>query len=187
MLSPKRALSFVLVVLPTLYLSFIDGQSPSTCIIVSIYAYIHILVLVSQFHLFFFPLAGNILKFIRVPPTPIYALRGNDVIFKWVYAEKHKTVELNSIIWSVKNQNDKKEYALIVELSNGTVIVNPHIPKAYLNRVEKRDQATLVVKKVTFEDSTTFSCLLRSTRGSSFDTTSRIQLLVTGPAVVGIE
>lgn len=109
------------------------------------------------------------------------------MIFKWVYAEKHKTVELNSIIWSVKNQNDKKEYALIVELSNGIVIVNPQIPKAYLNRVEKRDQATLVVKEVTIEDSTTFSCLLRSTRGSSFDTTSRIQLVVTGRAVIGIE
>ena len=118
--------------------------------------------------------------FIQEPPTTIYVMKGNDVVFKWVYAEKSKTVGLNSIIWSVKNPNDKKEYALIVEFSNGTVIVNPQIPKAYLNRVEKKDQATLVVKEVTFEDSTTFSCLLRSAWGSFFDTKSRIQLIVTG-------
>lgn len=48
-----------------------------------------------------------------------------------------------------------------MELANGTVTVSSQIPEAYLNRVEKIGQATLVVKKVTFGDSTTFSCLLR--------------------------
>lgn len=114
-------------------------------------------------------------------------MEGNDAIFKWLYAEKNKDIELNSIIWSVENTTDGKEYALIVELANGTVSVSSKIPKAYLNRVEKMDQATLVVKDVKFGDSTTFSCLLRSTRGSSFDTKSRIQLVVTGTFPVNIK
>lgn len=121
------------------------------------------------------------------PPKTVYFMRGSDATFEWVYAVNNIEAELNSIIWNVENTTDRKEYALIVELANHTVTVNPQIPKAYLNRVEKKGQATLVVKNVTFGDSTTFSCLLRSTMGSPCDRKSRIQLVVTGTFLFSIE
>lgn len=123
------------------------------------------------------------MNFIQEPEERIYSLKGSDVAFKWVYAKINETVELKSIIWSVENKTDGKEYALIVERFNGTVTVNPQIPKAYLNRVVKTGQATLLVKGVTYEDTTTFSCLLRTKRGPLFDTRSRIQLVVTGTSL----
>lgn len=181
LLSPKRALSCVLRLA---YPIVLDRRAFSVHMHNSFYITLHSYTCFGLPISFFF-FAGNVLGFIQEPPKTVYFMKGSDATFEWVYAVMG--AELNSIIWSVENTTDGKEYALIVELANGTVTVNPQIPKAYLNRVEKIDRATLVVKNVIFDDSTTFSCLLRSTMGSPCERKSRIQLVVTGTFLVSIE
>ena len=118
--------------------------------------------------------------FLKEPESPIYAVEGNDVDIKWVYSEVNKTTDLRSIIWRVLNKTTGQDLVLIVETVDGIVTVNPNVAAKYRNRVAKKEQATLVIKKVTSEDSTGFSCRLRSTQGTPSDATSRIQLVVTG-------
>lgn len=112
--------------------------------------------------------------------TPFYTVEGSDVNIKWVYSDVNKTTDLSSIIWTVQNKTTGQEHVLIVEKVDGTVTVNPNIEAEYRNRVEKIDQATLVIKNVTIGDSTGFSCRLRSTQGIPYDATSTIQLVVKG-------
>ena len=118
--------------------------------------------------------------FIEEPESPIYALEGSDVAFKWVYSEVNKTIDLRYVLWRVLNKTTGQDHVMIQEGVDGTVTVNPNLAAEYRNRVEKKQQATLVVKGVTDEDSTVFSCLLMSTLGTPSDVTSRIQLVVTG-------
>ena len=118
--------------------------------------------------------------FLEEPKSHIYAVEGSDVKIKWVYSEVGKTTDLRSIIWTVQNKATGQGDVLIVETVDGTVTVNPNVAAEYRNRVEKKEQATLVIKEVTSEDSTSFSCRLRSTQGILYDVTSRIQLAVTG-------
>lgn len=118
--------------------------------------------------------------FLKEPKSPIYAVEGHDVDIKWVYSEVNKTTDLKSIIWMVQNKTTAQDVVLIVETVDGIVTVNPDIAANYRDRVEKKEQATLVIKKVTSGDSTSFSCWLRSTQGILSDATSRIHLVVTG-------
>lgn len=120
------------------------------------------------------------LMFLEEPKTPMYAVEGSDVDIKWLYSEVNKTTDLMAVIWSVNNKTSGNDHVLIVETVDGIVTVNPDVAAEYRNRVEKKEQATLVIKEVTSEDSTGFSCRLRSTQGASFDETSRIQLVVIG-------
>lgn len=118
--------------------------------------------------------------FIEEPESPIYALEGSDRAFKWVYSEVNKTIDLKYVLWRVLNKTTGQDHVMIQEAVDGTVTFNPNLAAEYRNRVEKKKQATLVVKGVTDEDSTVFSCLLMSTRGTPSDVESRIQLVVTG-------
>ena len=107
-------------------------------------------------------------------------MKGTDAFFEWAYSEAIKT-DLRSIIWTVKNKtNPGISYVLVLETLDGTVKYNSEMPAAYLNRVEKMKQATLVIKNITFDDSTTFSCVLKSKGGSAFDKEGPVQLVVTG-------
>ena len=69
-------------------------------------------------------------------------------------------------------------YPLIYEEENFDVEVSSSIPPAYVGRVEKKGEATLVIKSVNFEDSTTYRCLLRA-KDTRFNQ-SDVQLYVTG-------
>lgn len=118
--------------------------------------------------------------FLEEPNSRIYAVEGSDVHMRWVYSEVNKTTDLRSIIWRVQNKTTGQDHVLIVETVDGIVTVNPNVAAEYRNRVEKKEQATLVIKEVTSGDSTSFSCRLRSTQGILSDVTSRIQLVVIG-------
>ena len=118
--------------------------------------------------------------FTEEPESPIYALAGSDVAFKWVYSKVNKTIDLRFVLWRVLNKTTGRDHVMIQEAVDGTVTSNPNLAAEYRDRVEKKKQATLVVKRVTDEDSTVFSCLLMSTRGTPSNVESRIQLVVTG-------
>ena len=120
------------------------------------------------------------LMFLKEPKSPIYAVEGNDVDIEWFYSEVNKTTDLMAIIWRVQNKTTGNDLVLIVETVGGTPTVNPNIPAEYRNRVEIKDQATLVIKEVTSGDSTDFSCRLRSSQAAPLDAISRIQLVVIG-------
>jgi len=118
--------------------------------------------------------------FLEEPKSRIYAVEGSDVDIRWVYSEINKTTDLRSIIWRVQSKTTGRERVLIMETVDGVVTVNPNIPAEYRNRVEKKEQATLVIKEVTSGDSTRFTCWLTSTQGFIYNVRSRIQLVVIG-------
>lgn len=118
--------------------------------------------------------------FTEEPESPIYALEGSNVAFQWVYSEVNKTIDLRFVLWRVLNKTTGRDHVMIQEAVDGTVTINPNLAAEYRDRVEKKKPATLVVKGVTDEDSTVFSCLLMSTQGTPSNVESRIQLVVTG-------
>lgn len=62
---------------------------------------------------------------------------------------------------------------------NGSVHRGFSFPPAYDGRVEKKGQATLVVKNVQFEDSTKYVCFLDG-KAPTPDAESTVNLIVTG-------
>ena len=126
-------------------------------------------------------LTEGALTFTEEPKSPIFFKEGDNAFFKWRYSVANKTTELDSIVWRARNKTDGKSYALIVETANGEVTVNPNIPSAYRGRVDKIGQATLVIKRITLDDSTSFTCTLISKTGPGNDKGSDpVELIVTG-------
>jgi len=98
---------------------------------------------------------------------------------QWSYSAWNKSADLKFIIWRVYNKTDEQYFPLVVEYPNGAIQLNPMLPLDYVGRVEKIGQATLVIKKISYEDSTLFKCTLRGEQGVS-DESSTVQLVVTG-------
>ena len=110
----------------------------------------------------------------------MYEKKGNDAVFKWEYSTDNKTAELHSISWSVVNTTAGYQF-LLAEDANGNVVLHPNIPSAYVGRVEKKDQATLVIKNINFKDSTTFKCTINGKTVPTIQ--SEVELVVTGNVV----
>ena len=127
-------------------------------------------------HLFIFLLAG-VITFSKIPSDKIYHQKGYDAVFNWDYV---KTDKLRSTIWRVYNKTKGAYDILRVEDENGTIVVDPAIPPAaYVGRLERKGRGTLIVKNVTFEDSTKFKCTLTE-KVTLLTTESSLDLIVTG-------
>ena len=106
-------------------------------------------------------------------------MKGSDAVFEWNYSVNNKAADLKFIRWSVYNKTEKAYYPLAVEYPNGSVLFNPNIPPAYIGRVEKKGRATLVIRKISFEDSTVFKCTLVG-KNRITDKWNVVHLVVTG-------
>jgi len=107
----------------------------------------------------------------------MYLREGSDAVFAWNY---DKTDSLFRVMYEVKNKATGKYQVLRAEDENGIEMPDPRIPPpAYAGRLEKRGKATLVVKGITFEDSTVFWCTLIGKPGFR-DSGSMVNLVVTG-------
>ena len=108
---------------------------------------------------FFCVFADGSLVFKKKPPSTEYVLRGNDLILKWEYYIDKKPADFNFATWEVyvRGVGWRK---MIGEETNGTVFIHNERPPLLSGRVEKRDQATLIVKNMTYEDSSEYRCVL---------------------------
>ena len=116
--------------------------------------------------------------FTQEPESPLYLLKGSDAVFEWHYSADNNAADLKFIIWRVYNETERSYYPLVMEFHDGAVLLNPNIPPAYEGRVEKIGQATLVIKRISFEDSTRFKCSLEGKQGTLHE--SSTELHVTG-------
>ena len=112
----------------------------------------------------------------------MYLREGSDAVFAWNY---NKTDSLFRVMYEVRNKATGKTQVLRAEDENGIEMLDPRIPPpAYAGRLEKRGKATLVVKGITFEDSTVFWCVLIGKPGFPRDSVSIVYLVVTGDLYV---
>lgn len=115
--------------------------------------------------------------FVKEPRNTIYVKRGNDLYLKWEYYNETKPNELSFITWevSVPGVGWTK---MMEENYDGTLITHSDLPALYSGRVEKRDQATLIIKNMTFKDYSEYQCILTPSQG--LDTKSAVNVIVTG-------
>ena len=116
--------------------------------------------------------------FTQKPESPLYFLKGSDAVFEWHYSADNSAADLKLTIWRVYNKTERNYYPLLVEFHNCAVLLNPNIPPSYEGRVQKIGQATLVIKRISFEDSTRFKCSLEGKQGILHESSS--ELVVTG-------
>ncbi|KAJ7323719.1 hypothetical protein OS493_031135 [Desmophyllum pertusum] len=129
------------------------------------------------------PYADGDLIFTQEPEIKLYLQEGSNAVLTWDYKVDNRTAELNMIIWSVYNKTEKKQVNLIVEYKNGNIQYSPIALSVYgTERLKKEGRATLVIKDITFEDSTDYRCILRGENG--IDTESIVKLIVTGNVLV---
>ena len=113
------------------------------------------------------------------PDNPTYVQKEDTAVLKWNYTADDKTTELQEILWRVLHV-DGVTYPLIIEDNKGKVKLSRNIPQAYASRVEKKARATLLVRNVTFNDSTQFTFVLQGVLGVDSSKQSAIDLIVTG-------
>lgn len=103
-------------------------------------------------------------------------MEGSNAVFEWKYSLGNKAAEFKYVIWKVILNSGA--VTLLYENENGDIIFGSKIPAAYDGRVQKKGQATLVVKNITFNDSVHFQCVLQLKSGSLKDHV--VELVVTG-------
>ena len=120
------------------------------------------------------------LIFTQEPKATLYRQEGSNAVLTWDYKE---TDELQFIIWRVLNKTDGNIVSLLVENKTGYVLYTANALSAYgTERLKKEGNATLVIKNITFEDSTKYRCILRGKTGATVE--SIVELVVTGNALV---
>lgn len=125
----------------------------------------------------FFAFTDGSLVFIKKPSSTEYVLRGNDLILKWEFYTDKKPADFKFATWDVYMEGVGWR-EMIGEDTDGTVFIHNQRPLLYTGRVEKRDQATLIVKNMTFEDSTEFRCVLTALDGGR--TEGVVKVIVAG-------
>lgn len=122
-------------------------------------------------------LTGGSLVFTKEPLSKVFVKRGSDLYLKWKYYDETKPTELSFISWQVfvPGVSWKK---MIEENHDGKLIIHSELPAMYSRRVEKTNQATLVIKNVTFEDFSEYRCILNPFQGAV--TESAVNVIVTG-------
>lgn len=116
--------------------------------------------------------------FTKEPSNTVHVLRENDVILKWeFYIDKKPPADFKFATWDVfvESVGWRK---MIGEETDGTVFIHSELPPLYSGRVEKMDQATLIIKNMTFEDSSRYRCVLTALNG--LRTESVVKVIVTG-------
>ena len=122
---------------------------------------------------------GGVMRFTGEPPNPSYARKESNATLVWDYSVDNPQTKLQGIIFSVQVAGGVFTNMLGVPY-NGTVIIFPTIPSAYIGRVRIEARASLVIENVTLEDNTAFMCTLVAKPGAGRDVTSIVQLIVTG-------
>ncbi|KAJ7326571.1 hypothetical protein OS493_027525 [Desmophyllum pertusum] len=122
------------------------------------------------------------LTFTQEPGAKLYRQEGSNVALTWDY-KVDKIGELEYIIWRVYNKTEMKTRNLIVEYKKfGYVRYTNYTLSAYgTERLKKEGRATLVIKDITFEDSTNYRCILS---GENATAESLVELIVTGHTYV---
>lgn len=104
-------------------------------------------------------------------------MKGSIATMKWDY-KVDRAAGLNYIVWRVQILADNRIYPLLVEDNKGRVKISTRIPQMYVGRVEKTGRATLVIKGLTYEDTTRYMCALDPRVG--YEVRSTVDLFVTG-------
>ena len=88
--------------------------------------------------------------------------------------------ELNGIIYAVEKGSGGNFINMLGLQNDGTNITFSTIPIEYRGRVRIEGRASLVIKKVSFQDNTQFICILVAKTGAGSDQSSVVRLIVTG-------
>ena len=128
-------------------------------------------------NLFFLLFTEGAVSFTEKPNSTLYFMKGSIATIKWDY-KVDRAAELNYIVWRVKILADARIYPLLFEDNKGRVNISTRIPQMYVGRVEKTGRATLVIKGLTYEDTTRYMCTLDPRVG--YDVESTVDLFVTG-------
>ena len=105
-------------------------------------------------------------------------MKGSIAIMKWDYKVDNREAELKYLIWRVRNKTTSEFFSLLFEDYKGNVNVSTQIPQMFVGRVEKIGRATLVIKNLTYEDTTRYICIIDQKFGQNLD--SPVELVVTG-------
>ena len=108
--------------------------------------------------------------------SKVYVKKGSNAVLKWEYYVDRNPAKLKFITWKVYFKALRRYRGIILE-DDGIVFLHPSLPAAYVHRVKKKEQATLIVKNITFENSTRFQSVLTSYSGITKKGT--VQLIVT--------
>ena len=100
---------------------------------------------------------------------------------KWDYKVDDRDAELKYIIWRVQNKTTSEFFTLLFENNKGNVNISTQIPQMFEGRVEKIGRATLVIKNLTYEDTTRYICIIDQKFGQNIN--SPVELVVTGTGV----
>ena len=126
----------------------------------------------------FFVFTDGTLVFTKEPSNTVYVLRGNNLTLKWeFYIDNKPPADFKFATWDVfvEGVGWRK---MIGEDTDGSVFIHNERPPLYSGRVEKRDQATLIVKNMTFEDSSEYRCVLTALDGGR--TEGVVKVIVAG-------
>ena len=98
---------------------------------------------------------------------------------KWDYKVDDRDAELKYIIWRVQNKTTSKFFSLLFEDNKGNVNISTQIPQMFEGRVEKIGRATLVIKNLTYDDTTRYICIIDQKFGQNVNSPV-VELVVTG-------
>lgn len=129
---------------------------------------------VSNFPCTCYLFAEGALRFTKKPDNKVFAEKGTTVTLEWDYSADNKSEELQYIIWRAGIST------LMFENGTGYWKISGAIPSSYVGRVSKEGPAFLVIKRVTFADSGSYTCILEAKPGVTQDESSTVNLVVTG-------
>ncbi|XP_068733715.1 roundabout homolog 1-like [Montipora capricornis] len=118
---------------------------------------------------------GGAFMFTQIPNPSVYFMNGSNAVVEWKYSVDNRMADFQYIVWGV--QVGGQRTPVMIENATGHLTYTA----AYAGRVEKRGQATLVLKDVTFKDSGIYlTCsLIHTSRRQSDSSTG---LTITGQA-----
>ena len=128
-------------------------------------------------NLLFLLFTEGAVSFTEKPNSTLYFMKGSIATMKWDY-KVDRAAGLNYIVWRVQILADNRIYPLLFEDNKGRVKISTRIPQMYVGRVEKTGRATLVIKGLTYEDTTRYMCALDP--GVGYEVRSTVDLFVTG-------
>ena len=131
-------------------------------------------------HVFNYLFTDGDLLFTQEPGARLYLPEGSNAVLTWDYKVDDRAAELKFIIWKVYNKTEGEAVTLFVEYKDGIAQYSNKALSAYgTERLKKEGRATIVIKDITFEDSTNYRCILKGESGIA-GAESVVELIVTG-------
>lgn len=113
----------------------------------------------------------------------LYFQEGSTANLTWTYTV-NKTDELTKVTWRMLNKTEGAYTTLIVEQKDGKTKYNPKLLSTHgPERVAIEGQASLVIKNVTFKDSTIYKCSLQ---GKTANLENSVEMFVAGTCMLNI-